>query len=320
MRNFKGKRVLVAGGAGLIGTPLHKMLIEAKDAEVTVVSLDNRMRVHPKARFLQLDMIDLKNCKKACFGMDYVFNLLCLKGSPRAIREKPATFFDANIYLDLNLLRAAQWCGVKGFLLASSLAVYPPAEVFFEDDAANEKLPSKNDRFAGFAKLAGEVQAQAYMVEHELTVSIVRPATTYGPYDAVDSEKSMVVPSFIKRAVSGENPFRGRGDGSVVRDVIFSEDVARGMIHVAKCEETRPINLGSGIGYTTKELAEAVVGALENPSEIVWDGTQSVGDKKRVLDTSRAKSIGFSPQVTLEDGVRRTIEWYRANKKQLDTT
>ena len=269
--NFQGKKVLVAGGAGLIGTPLHKMLVEEEDAEVTVVSLDNRMRVHPKARFLQLDLMSYPNCLIACGGMDFVFNLLCLKGSPRAIREKPATFFDANIYLDLNLLRAAARCGVRGFLLASSLAVYPPAEVFFEDDAVNEKLPSKNDRFAGLAKLAGEIQAQAYMIEHGLTISIVRPANTYGPYDDFDSEKAMVVPSFIKRAVGGENPFRGRGDGSAVRDVIFSEDVARGMIHVAKCEEVRPVNLGSGIGYTTKELAEAVVDTLENPSEIVWD-------------------------------------------------
>ncbi|MEK7503317.1 MAG: NAD(P)-dependent oxidoreductase [Patescibacteria group bacterium] len=314
MMNFKGKKVLVAG-YGLIGTPLVKMLIEEEGAKVRVASLNGASRAHPGIKdFFELDLMNFENCFIACDGMDYVFNLLCLKGSPQAMKEKPATFFDANILLDLLVLRAAHKCGVGGYLLASSLAVYPPAEVFFEDDAGNEKLPSKNDIAGGLAKLAGEFQARFYAIEHGMLISTVRPANTYGPFDDFDSERAMVVPSFIRRALGGENPFVARG-ASQFRDVIYSEDVARGMIHVAKLEEKRPVNLGSGTAYSFPKILGTVLDNLEEKPEVVWQESKSRGDSRRVLDISRAKSLGWNPKISLEEGIKRTMEWYSANKK-----
>lgn len=312
--DFKGKKVLVAGGTGLIGTPLVKMLIEEEGASVRIVSLDDKSRAHPEADFHNLDLTKFDNCLSACSGMDYVFNLLCLKGSPKFMKEKPATAFDTNTDLENNLIRATHRCGVKNYFLTSSIGVYPAADVFFEDNAIKEKLPSTNDMAGGFAKFVAEIQAQHYTAEHGMTISIVRPANTYGPGDDFDSEKAMVVPSFIKRVLGGENPFMARG-ASRVRDVIYCEDVARGMLHIAKIEETRPINLGSGIGYSLSEILDAVINNFENKPEVLWTESKSIGDTRRVLDVSRAKSLGWSPKISLEEGIKKTMEWYKTQKK-----
>lgn len=313
--DFKGKNVLVVGCTGLIGRQLTRMLIEEEDAKVRGVSLDDRFCAHPNIQdFLQLDLAKFGNCLVACSGMDYVFNLLCLKGSPKFSKEHPATFFDSNTDLENNMIRATRRCGIRNYFLTSSIGVYPAAEIFFENDAANEKLPSKNDMAGGFAKLVAEIQAKHYMTEYGIKISVVRPANTYGPYDNFGSENAMVVPSLIKRVFDGEDPLVVWGDGSQIRDLIFSEDVARGMLHVAKLEETRPVNLGSGNGYSIKELVEVIVSNVEKKPEVVWDTTKPTGDKKRVLDTSRARSLLWSPKVSLEEGINKTMEWYRQNK------
>ena len=309
--DFKGKKVLVAG-YGLIGTPLVKILIEEEGANVRVASLEGAERAHPASEFWNVDLLDFENCMKVCRGVDYVFNLLCIKGSVQAVQKYKYTFFTKNLLLEILLFDAAIKQSVPGFLFASSLAVYPPAEVFIEDDIW-KGFPSENDWNAGWAKRMGEIQAQAAMDEFagKITVSMVIPANTYGLFDDFDSEKAMVVPSLIKRAVYGENPFVVWGDGTQVRDLIFSEDVARGMIHIAKQEEKKPVNLGSGIGYRIRELVNVVVENIEKKPKIVFDASKPTGDKKRVLDISRARSLGWTPKVSLKEGIKRTTEWYK---------
>lgn len=316
--DFKGKRVLVAGGTGLIGTPLVELLIEG-GARVRVVSLDDPSRSHPKAEFRQLDLSKFENCLEACRGQDYVFNLLCVKGSPAVTKVKPARFFVSHLTFNTNLMEAARQCGAKGFLFTSSLAVYGPAEVFHEDDVW-KTFPSENDKFSGWAKRMGELQAEAYQIEYGWdNVSIVRPANVYGPYDNFELENAMVIPSLIKRAVLGENPLRAWGDGSQVRDFIHTRDVARGILLVARSGEKRPVNLGSGIGVSIKELVNIVVGNLKVKPEVVWDASKPSGDRERVLDVSRAKALGFCASIKLEDGIRSTMDWYRANQHELNT-
>ncbi len=317
--DFKGKKVLVAGGTGLIGIPLVKMLIEEEGANVRVASLDDPSRAHPDTAFCFLDLTDFENCKKACRGMDYVFNLLCAKGSPTAMKKYPATFFDVNLLLDVNMLRAAYQEGVGGYLLASSLAVYPPASVFKEDDAFRG-VPSENDRFAADAKRAGERQAEAYRLQYNWNrISIVRPTNTYGPYDNFNPENAMVIPSLIRKALDYENAFTVAGNGSEVRDFLYSDDVAHGMLLVAKLEETRPVNLGSGTGVSIRTLVETILKCVDPPREaVVWSASHSAGDSIRVMDVERARSIGFTPIVSFQEGIRETVEWHRLNKDKLD--
>ena len=307
---YTGKRVLVTGGTGLIGRHLVDMLVDA-DAEVTVASMDARPRT-TRYQFYQMDLRHLHNCQAACEGQDIVFNLVGIKGSPVATRTKPASFFVPTLQFSINMMDAARRANVQWYLNTSSVGVYGPAEIFHEDQCW-ESMPSTHDKFAGWAKRIGEMQAEAYSIEYGWDrVSIVRPANVYGEWDSFLDESAMVVPSLIKRAVGGENPLVAWGDGSPIRDFIYAGDVARGMMMMVEQKVTKPVNLGSGVGVTIKELAETV--AKIAGTTVEWDITKPNGDAKRLMDTKRAESYGFKPEVSLEDGLRLTYQWYLANK------
>jgi GDP-L-fucose synthase len=314
---YKDKKVLVAGGTGLIGKPLVEMLLK-QGAIVRIASLDDPLKASKNAEFLRLDLTDFNNCMTACKDMDFVFNLLCIKGNPKIMKEKPASIFEPMILFNTNLLRAAKKSDAKRFLYSSTLGVYPPAEIFYEDSVWNG-FPSKNDWYAGWAKRMGELQAEAYEKEYGFDkISIVRPANTYGPYDDFDSENSMVIPSLIKRAFSGENPMIVWGDGSSIRDFVHSNDVARGMmLALEKGISPRfPINLGSGKGYSIQELLDCILNNFDNRPDVLWDTTKPSGDKKRVLDIKRAKELlDWEPEISLKQGIKEVIEWYKENKK-----
>lgn len=316
---YKGKKVLVTGGTGLVGKQLVDLLIKA-GADLTVVSLDDPSRAPKGVKFVRADLREFSNCVGACEGQEIVFHLAGVKGSPAMTAKQPASFFVPTITFNTNMMEAARRAGVKRFLYTSSNGAYAPAEVFHEDDMWKAP-PSENDKFAGWAKRMGELQAEAYNIEYGWDkISIVRPANIYGPFDNFDPKTAMVIPSLIKRALDGENPLTVWGDGTPIRDFIFSRDVARGMLLAVEKGINQPINLGSGTGVSIKQLAEAVAKAVPGgPVPIVWDSSKPKGDAKRVLDTTRAKKLlGFTPEVSLAEGIRQTIEWYLNNKDELD--
>jgi GDP-L-fucose synthase len=312
---FKNKKVLVAGGTGLIGRPLVEMLID-QGASVRVVSLDEPGRAHPKAEFRRLNLISFQNCLSACEGMDLVFNLLGVKGSPAVTTTRPASFFVPTLTLDTNLMEAARQQKVERFLFTSSVAVYSPAEVFHEDDVW-KTLPSPNDWFAGWAKRMGELQAEAYRIEYKWDrIAIVRPANVYGPYDNFDFDNAMVVPSLIRRAASGESPLNVWGDGSPQRDFVYTDDVARGMLLAIEHLPRGPVNLGSGTGVSIRDLVDVIVRQVDPKPEVVWDTSKPKGDLRRIMDIGRARSIGYEPQVSLAEGVKRTLAWYLSHRDE----
>lgn len=306
---FKNKNVLVAGGTGLVGKYLVNLLVD-QGANIRIASMDHPSRANPKAEFLQLDLTNYNNCLLACSGMDYVFNLLCAKGSPNTIKKYPATIMRPLVLFNTHLSDAAFQSKVSGFLYTSSVGVYYPASVYHENDT--EYTPAPPEDFAGRAKLFGEWYATALRIEHNWDVTIVRPANIYGPYDNFDSLNAMVVPSLIKRALT-ENPMTVWGDGSPVRDFIHAEDVARGMLFMADKKLNQPVNLGSGAGVSIRELVETIVSNIEPAPKVVWDILKFSGDAQRILDTSRAKELGFEPKISLQKGIKETIAWYRTH-------
>jgi len=249
--------------------------------------------------------------------MDYIFNLLGVKGSPAVTQTKPASFLVPMLLFDTSLMEAARRQGAKGFLYTSSIGVYSPADVFYEDSVW-KTFPSDKDWHAGWAKRIGELQAEAYKTEYGWnTISIVRPANVYGPFDNFDSENAMVIPSLIKRAVVASEtgqPLTVWGDGSPIRDFVFSEDVARGMLLAAELGYNEPVNIGTGTGVTIKQLAESIVKSLDPKPKIIWDTTKPAGDKKRVMSIERIEKIGFKISVKLEEGIKKTIAWYLKNR------
>ncbi|HVZ12545.1 MAG TPA: NAD(P)-dependent oxidoreductase [Patescibacteria group bacterium] len=312
---YKNKKILVTGGTGMIGRYLVELLIES-GAKVTIASLDDASRAHPKAAFKRLDLTNINNCIEVCRGIDIVFHLAGIKGSPKMTKERPASFFVPTILFNTNMMEAARRAGVKRFLYTSTIGVYAPAEVFHEDDVW-KTFPSENDKFAGWAKRMGELQAESYRIEYGWeNISIVRPANVYGAYDNFDPENAMVIPSLIHRALSGENPLTVWGDGTPIRDIIHSKDVARGMMLAIERGIHVPVNLGSGTGVTIKQIAETIAHLVPGgPIKIVWDKSKPMGDKKRLMDTKRAKKLlGFEANISLEEGIKETIDWYLKNK------
>lgn len=310
---WRGQKVLVAGGTGLIGIQLSKFLVE-KGARLRIASLDEAARSHPEAEFMRLDLTSLDNCRLACRGQEFVFNLLGVKASPAVAAARPASHSYPTIMMEHALLEAARLEEAGGFLMTSSIAVYAQAEVFHEDSVWST-MPSPNDWFAGWAKRAGELQIEAYRIEYGWkNLSIVRPANVYGPWDNFDSENAMVVPSLIKRALSGRPELVAWGDGRTVRDFIHARDVARGMMMVAENGCEQPVNLGSGRGYCIKELVDGIVANVAPPPTVTWDKSKPGGDHKRVMDVSRAAALGFKPFISLEDGLKEVMDWYQSHR------
>ena len=297
----------------MIGRALVELLMKA-GAKVRITSLDDPSLVPEGAEFLRLDLTRLDNCLMACEGIDIVFHLASIKGSPKAMMEKPASFFVNIVLLNTNIMEAARLSRVEWLLYTSTVGVYQPAEVFHEDDVWLGP-PSAHDKFAGWAKRMGELQAEAYTIQYgKNTISIVRPANVYGLYDNFDSEAAMVIPSLIKRAVNGEDPFVVWGDGTAIRDFIYAEDVARGMMFVVEKKYTKPVNLGSGKGYSIKEIVDIVLNNVDKKPKVVWDVSKPTGDRKRLMDVRRAQSIGFEPHTSLNEGIKTVMDWYRENK------
>lgn len=318
MSFYRGKKTLVTGGTGLIGRPLVEMLIKA-GADVTVVSLDDPSRAPKGSKFIKADLREFSSCMDACKDQQIVFQLAGVKGSPAMTAKRPASFFVPTMQFSINMMEAARRSGAERFLFTSSVGVYQPADVFFEDDVW-KTFPSPNDRFAGWAKRMGELQAEAYKIEYGWDkISIVRPANVYGSYDNFDPENAMVIPSLIRRVAEGERPLSVWGDGSPIRDFIHARDVARGMMLAVEKGISEPINLGSGSGITIKQVAEMVAKhAPGGAAEIVWDITKPKGDAKRLMDMTRANGYGFKAEVSLEEGVKETIDWYLANRNDAD--
>ena len=180
MSYYKGKKILVIGGTGLIGMPLVHKLLE-REAKLTVVSLDENIDLDKSIEFKKLDLRDFNNCLKVTKNKDIVFNLAGVKGSPKMTKEKPASFFVPTLTFSVNIMEAARRNDVKNFLFTSSVGVYQPAEIFHEESVW-KTFPSENDKFAGWAKRMGELQAEAYRIQYGWnTISIVRPANVYGP-------------------------------------------------------------------------------------------------------------------------------------------
>jgi GDP-L-fucose synthase len=313
---FKDQDVLVTGGGGMIGRSLVKFLLE-RGAKVTIADLTVPTDLPEGVNHIKVDLRYFDQCETICKGRDYIFNLVGIKGSPKMCTEQPVDFMVPMLQFNTNMMEAAHRAGVKWYLYTSSVGVYAPAEVFVEDTVWNT-MPSPNDRFAGWAKRMGELQAEAYSIQYgKKNISIVRPANVYGAYDNFNPANAMVVPSLIRKAQEN-NVLEVWGDGSQIRDFIHADDVALGMIYVVEKQIPEPINLGSGKGHSIKEVVDMVVKHSGKQLEVKWLTDKPAGDKIRLFDISRAKSYGFNISVSLEEGIKNTTDWFLDNKEILD--
>jgi GDP-L-fucose synthase len=311
---FKNQNVLVTGGAGMIGRQLVDLLIE-KEANVTIADLNEPTDLPKEVKFVKANLLYFDQCENICKDQDYVFNLVGIKCSPKVTMEQPADIMGPMMQFNTNMLEAAMKAKVKWYLYTSTVGVYTPSEIFYEDDVWKGS-PSPNDWYGGWAKRMGELQCEAYTKQYgEGKCSIVRPANVYGPYDNFDLKNAMVVPSLIRKASENE-VLEVWGDGSPIRDFIHAKDVARGMIFAVENQITQPINLGSGTGVTIKELAETVASYFNRP--IKWLIDKPSGDAKRLFSMERANSYGFYPEISIKEGIETTIKWFILNQGKIE--
>ena len=311
---FKGKKVLVTGGTGLIGREVVKLLVQA-GASVRASCFHEPLDPEPGVEYARGDLRDPRVCASLAKDMRHVFHLASIKGSVGVGRTFAADFFVKPLLMNTHMMEESRKAGVESYLFASSVCVYAPASVFIEDRAWDAP-PHPSDAFAGWAKRMGEMQAEAYKEQYGWgKIAIVRPVNTYGPYDNFDPKTALVIPALIARVLAGENPLRVWGNGEAVRDFLYCRDAAKGvLLALEKSADGTPINLGSGIGYSIREIVEAVIEASRLRPEVVWDASKATGEKFRVADITRAREkLGFNPETGLKQGIAETVKWYREN-------
>jgi GDP-L-fucose synthase len=313
---FRNKNVLVTGGTGMIGRALVNKL-KKYECNITVADLSPTGSNSSDVKYICADLRYFSTCEDICKNQDFIFNVVGVKGSPQACATQPADFMVPMLQFNTNMMEAARKSGAEWYLYTSSVGVYSPADVFYEDDVW-KTFPSPNDRFAGWAKRMGELQAEAYSIQYNWNkCSIVRPANVYGMHDNFNPINSMVIPSLIRKAQEND-VLEVWGDGSSIRDFIYADDVADAMIHCVLNKITEPVNLGSGSGFSIKELVEIVVKHSEKNLEVKWLTDKPNGDAVRIMSTERAEKYGITPSVTLEEGIHLVTEWFKSNKNILD--
>jgi len=315
---FKGKNVLVAGGTGVIGIPIVNLLVE-RGAKVTVAGMEPESKAHKylpeSATYIQRNFLDIEQCKNEIRGKQIVINLAGTKRSVGVGYKGISKFLVDMLRLQTNIMDISHEERVERFLFVGSICEYPPLEIRHELDVWNGK-PQQNDWIPGVQKRIGESQAEAYFLDTGWdAVRIVRPSNVYGPYDNFNSETAQVIPAIISKLINQPESLEVIGDGSNIRDFIYSEDVAFwSLAALENAPANYPINLGSGEGVSIKEIVSKLVKINGKNTLVNYSTSVNGGDPSRMLSMNRAREVlGFRQLFSIDVGLRKTFDWALTN-------
>jgi GDP-L-fucose synthase len=319
--DFAGKKVLVAGGSGFIGTNLALALAN-RNARL-------RLTVHQKplqapiadAEVAVLDLRRPEHCAQAVEGMDYVFLCAAHTSGAAVIRTTPLVHITPNVLINALMLEAAHRAKVAKFCFISSGAAYPPtgdrpvreAEMF-------DGEPHDVYFAAGWMKRYAEILCRTYAekVPQPMPTVVVRPSNVYGPYDKFDFAVSHVTAALIRRVVERQSPLEVWGTGEDVRDLIYVDDFIEGMLAAFATDQRHlAINICSGTGHSVRQILQKILAADRyDNADVRYDPSRPSTIPVRLMDNSAArKQLGFTANTSLEEGLGRTIQWYRAVTK-----
>lgn len=318
MAFWSGCNVLVAGGAGFIGSFLVELLIAA-GAHVRVASRlqksspGNLAAVKDDIELLPGNLADLDFARRACRGQDVVMNLAAkLTGIEYNVGHSGDMFYQ-NALLNLQVMEAARLEGVARFLAVSSACVYRrQAPVPTAEDEGFVDDPEPTNFGYGWSKRVAEVQARAYALQYPMQIAVVRPYNAYGPRDDFAWATSHVIPATVRKVLEHDQVVVW-GDGSQLRTFIHARDVARGMmLAVERRPEPDPINLSSDELVSIGDLVRLIRRLAGREIPIAFDTSKPSGQAIRQADTSKAQRLlGFQAQISLEEGLAETIAWYK---------
>ena len=334
---WKDKRVIVTDGAGFLGSFLVKKLAQRGVADILIphiehynlVARDNIHRLLDDAMLLShqrpahLTPAGFQPSSFSLLPSDLVIlHLAARVGGIGANLEHPADFFYDNLMMGVELMHQAWQRGVGKFLALGTVCAYPKlTPVPFREDDLWNGYPEETNAPYGLAKKMLLVQAQAYRQQYDFNAIFLLPVNLYGPGDNFDPSSSHVIPALVRKCIEaqerGEKEIVVWGDGSPTREFLYVEDAAEGILLAAeKYNGVDPVNLGSGNEISIKDLAEMVSLLTGFTGRLVWDASKPNGQPRRGLDVSRAeKFFGFRAGTSFEAGLRRTIDWYRENRK-----
>jgi GDP-L-fucose synthase len=304
---WQGKRVLVTGGAGFLGSHGVRKLRERGCQQVFV----------PRSR--EYDLVDNEACSRLLRDTqpNLVIHLAGLVGGIGANEASPGRFFYDNLIMGVQLMEQSRVANVPKFVAIGTVCAYPKfTPVPFKEDDLWNGYPEETNAPYGLAKKMLLVQSQAYRQQYGFNSIFLLPANLYGPNDEFDPVRSHVIPALIKKCVdakeSGSDHIVVWGDGTPTREFLFVEDAVEGILLASeRYNKSEPVNLGSSFEISIKDLVETIARLTGFDGKIVWDKSKPNGQPRRKLDTGRAeREFGFRATTSFEEGLRRTVSWY----------
>jgi GDP-L-fucose synthase len=317
---WRDRHVIVTGGAGFLGSFLVENLQRRGAARVIVPQMADYDLTSLEAIERLFDDA-AKGLPDGDFGRLMVIHLAALAGGIGANRARPADFFYINLMMGVQLMHAAWQRGVGKFVAIGTVCAYPKfTPLPFREETLWDGYPEETNAPYGLAKKMLLVQAQAYREQYDFNAIYLLPVNLYGPRDNFHPETSHVIPALIRKCLEAQAAGAAEvvlwGDGTPTREFLYVEDAAEGIARAAESYNgAEPVNLGSGQEISIKALAELIARLTGFAGRIVWDTSKPNGQPRRALDVSRAAEwFGFRAATPFEEGLRRTIAWYRAQQ------